>query len=244
MDFKYAVISVSLLFVVNISINAGTIDFLEVDNDVVLFSTTDAKTHTLPSCVTAENANLWSVSLANESGRATYSLILTAMARGDSVALDVESADDCVNRPGAEDVSKVNLVVNSPSSATNNVNSFYKLAPHLTYPEDKWLTGSTRLAKRNVNAFGSVTNILSLTGRHKISYLEIENLNGGVEIKLTVDGIIIWNGQLSESGTRHNLFGGNNQPPEFFIVEDSLLLDVQTNTDPDFNLYYLARPIQ
>ncbi|MGJ8682189.1 hypothetical protein [Paraglaciecola sp.] len=76
-----------LSFVTFQAFSSGTIDFLEVDNDVVLFSTTQAKTHTLPSFVPAENANLWSIPLTTESGRVTYSLILTVMAK-----------DDCLSR--------------------------------------------------------------------------------------------------------------------------------------------------
>ncbi|MGJ8682177.1 hypothetical protein [Paraglaciecola sp.] len=108
--------------------SSGTIDFLEVDNDVVLFSTTQAKTHTLPSCVTAENANLWSVSLATESGRATYSLILTAMAKGDNVGLSIQSADDCGVKNGLERALNVSIQVISQQSEAGLSNriSVYK----------------------------------------------------------------------------------------------------------------------
>lgn len=97
---------------------AGTIDFLEVDNDVVLFSTTDTKTSS-PACVTSEYSDLWSVSLASDSGRAIYSLILTSMAKGDGVALNIESGQNCADRNGVERAAKVNLV----STAVQNTES-------------------------------------------------------------------------------------------------------------------------
>lgn len=89
---------------------SGTVDFLEVDNDVVLFSTTDAKQVTSPSCMTSENVDLWSLSLASDSGRAMYSLILTSMAKGSDMQISVESAQDCAVSTGYERANKVNLV--------------------------------------------------------------------------------------------------------------------------------------
>lgn len=104
---------------------AGSVDFLEVDNDVVLFSTTEAKTGTRPACMTVDNNALWSVSLASESGRAMYSLILTAMAKGDSVGLAVESAADCANKDGVERASKVNLAASGGSQSGKDGGGFY-----------------------------------------------------------------------------------------------------------------------
>ncbi len=98
---------------------AGTIDFLEVDNDVVLFSTTDTKTSS-PACVTSEYSDLWSVSLASDSGRAIYSLILTSMAKGDGVALNIESGQNCADRDGVERAAKVNLVTQAFSEQGSN----------------------------------------------------------------------------------------------------------------------------
>lgn len=74
---------------------AGSVDFLEVNDDVVLFSTSDAKTHSLPSCVGAGNSALWSVSLTTDSGRAIYSVLLTAMAKGSDLGIEIATAGDC-----------------------------------------------------------------------------------------------------------------------------------------------------
>jgi len=99
---------------------AGTVDFLEVDNDVVLFSTSSAKVAASPACVATETANLWTVSLASDSGRAIYSLILTSMAKSDGVALNIESAQDCADKAGFERASKVNLVADSNSQSISS----------------------------------------------------------------------------------------------------------------------------
>lgn len=102
---------------------AGSVDFLEVDNDVVLFTTTEAKTGTRPACMSMDNDALWSVSLTSESGRAMYSLILTAMAKGDSVGLAVESADDCANTDGVERANKVNLATENTTVSASSAKS-------------------------------------------------------------------------------------------------------------------------
>lgn len=95
---------------------AGTVNFLEVDKDIVLFSTSDTKIAASPACMTEENSELWSISLASDSGRAIYSLILTAMATNDGMALSVESANDCGVMEGVERAEKVNLVAANDDS--------------------------------------------------------------------------------------------------------------------------------
>jgi hypothetical protein len=119
----------SLLLVSSTIQASGTVNFLEVDNDVVLFSTSEAKTVASPTCVTTDNANLWTVSLASDSGRAIYSLILTSMAKGEGVALNIESAQDCADKSGVERASKVNLTANvdvQSSSSKGNSIGLYK----------------------------------------------------------------------------------------------------------------------
>lgn len=90
---------------------SGMVDYLEVDNNVVLFSTTETKAHAALSCVTDDNADLWSVSLATDSGRAMYSLILTAMAKGDELGLSVSTANDCGVITGIERADNVALAL-------------------------------------------------------------------------------------------------------------------------------------
>ena len=100
---------------------AGVINHLQVDDDLVIFSTDEVKTAPSPACVTAENANLWSVSLSNDSGRAIYSMVLTAVAKGASMAVDVESANDCGVTNGIERARKVSLVPKPVVSGNKSV---------------------------------------------------------------------------------------------------------------------------
>lgn len=84
---------------------AGTVDFLEVDNDVVLFSTSEVKATNSPACVTAENANKWSISLATQSGRANYTMLVTALSMG--IEVNVETAGDCADMAGLERATRI-----------------------------------------------------------------------------------------------------------------------------------------
>jgi hypothetical protein len=101
-------ICIITLLVVTSSHSAGTVDFLKIDKDIVLFSTTEVKTDASPTCVNAGNADKWAVSLKSESGRAIYSLLVTAMAK--DLGLDVESANDCADAEGLERASGVNMI--------------------------------------------------------------------------------------------------------------------------------------
>ncbi len=102
---------------------AGTLDYLEVDNDVVLFSTTQPKSASSPSCMTQINSNLWSASLSSDSGRAIYSLILTSMVKGEGVGLSIESAQDCNAQEGVERAAKVKLTATAISATPANSGS-------------------------------------------------------------------------------------------------------------------------
>jgi len=84
---------------------SGKVDFLEVDKGIVSFSTVEAKTATSPACVASETANLWTVTLASETGRATYTMLMTALSTG--VPVKVESAGDCAYMAGLERASRV-----------------------------------------------------------------------------------------------------------------------------------------
>jgi hypothetical protein len=93
------IVLLQLLFLMQSTANAsGTVDYLKVDEDVVYFSTTDTKTTVSPSCMVVDNADLWALSLTSGTGRAVYSLIITAIAK--DAAIEVESAGDCADAQG------------------------------------------------------------------------------------------------------------------------------------------------
>ena len=107
---------------------SGAVDFLQVDDDVVMFSTDEAKVVPSPACVTAENQNLWSVSLATDAGRAIYSMVLTSMAKGSGLGLSVESANDCGVTDGVERAKKVALdtVISAENASNSSAVGLYK----------------------------------------------------------------------------------------------------------------------
>jgi hypothetical protein len=73
---------------------------IKVDGDIVHFSTSQAKVHTLPNCVATGNAQQWTLSLTSAAGKASYTLLVAAMTDNRSVV--VTSANDCADTTGYE----------------------------------------------------------------------------------------------------------------------------------------------
>lgn len=73
---------------------AAQVNYLNVVGDTVHFSTNEEKALTSPACAVAETNDKFAVSLLTESGRAIYSLLITALAS--KQAINVKSALDCV----------------------------------------------------------------------------------------------------------------------------------------------------
>ena len=220
-------------------INAsGSINFLEVDNDVVLFSTSEAKVATSPACVAQENSNLWTVPLASDSGRAIYSLILTSIAKGEGVALNIESAQDCADKTGIERASKVSLIVNS---GNNSISSYgIKLAPDLDFPSTR-LGDRQTLEKIDIAVTGGeLTEVLSLTSKQVLSYLNITGIDSSKEtkIRLTIDGQIIFDDIIKDDKSMLISTG------EAIIVDNSLVLEVETVLSQPVWVVFQTRPIQ
>lgn len=124
-----------------------------------------------------------------------------------------------------------------------------RLAPDLAYPST--LVISAGYVRIIFNPMGALTTALSLTGKHAIDRLELVNLTLElITIKLTIDGVVIWNSTFSVPGSTLVLFGygGGNTgalsgSSSTMQCESSLLLEVQTLTDTAVNLQYIARPI-
>lgn len=122
-----------------------------------------------------------------------------------------------------------------------------RLAPDLTFP-------STRLdgagyARVTINPVGSLTTALSLSGKFAIERLEFAQLlSEAVTIKLTIDGVVIWNDSFTSptANTVYLLGQGiatSVTSPSSIQCNSSLLLELQTTTDIAVNLQYIARPI-
>lgn len=121
----------------------------------------------------------------------------------------------------------------------------FKLAPDLNYP-DNVSANDGHITVIGSNAASSYKTVLSLSGKWVIDLLYFYNLKAErVDIKLTIDGVIIWDSGQSIPSTTLKLIGniGTANTRQPFICEESLLLEVKTTTNYLFNLSYSARPI-
>jgi len=123
-----------------------------------------------------------------------------------------------------------------------------KLAPDLTYPSDKSVAANY-IRITGIDATGSLTTALSLTGKFLITDIELSFLAAETStVKLTVDGVVIWNDTYTTSTSTTVLLGGavnigSNHADAVIQCETSLLLELQTITANSVILDYLARPI-
>jgi len=122
-----------------------------------------------------------------------------------------------------------------------------KLAPDLDFPSQSFSSGFKTLS---FTPAGSLTTVLSLTGKWAISTLALFGMTAETHtIKLTVDGVVIWDSTYV-TGTSQMLLGFSSSSNILNSANDtvikcgsSFLLEVQSATDNDEVLYYNARPI-
>ena len=122
-----------------------------------------------------------------------------------------------------------------------------ELAPDLTFFTGKTGGSVTYVVVSNIDATGSLTTILSLTGKFAIDILVLTALtsNDIDQIKLTVDGIVIWDqdGLSDNDGTEVLLGQTDGDNGMQYRCETSFLLQLETKVDTSTTLSYLARPI-
>ncbi|MGJ8682179.1 hypothetical protein [Paraglaciecola sp.] len=87
---------------------AGTIEFMEVKDNLVTFSTSEIKAHTSPACAVEETKQKWTIKINTPTGRATYTMLMTAVATG--MEVKVETAGDCAFKQGIERAKRIWLV--------------------------------------------------------------------------------------------------------------------------------------
>ena len=128
------------------------------------------------------------------------------------------------------------------NSITGDGGSLPRLAPDLSYPENLVIgVNYTRISGLDPTV-GLIT-ALSLTGKHSVEKLAFTLSQEPITIKLTVDGIVIWNSSFSAPANFLHLIGYVNSYTAPFQCESSLLLEIQTTADSTVTLDYLARPI-
>lgn len=122
------------------------------------------------------------------------------------------------------------------------------LAPDLTYPANFASTTVGYLSNTGINATGGLTSALNLTGKYVIDFLLFENLTAeNITIKLTIDGVVIWNTSFTCS-TTCRLFGSRGAGSSTETISrmqcnSSFLLEIQTTADISVDLLYMARKI-
>ncbi len=134
----------------------------------------------------------------------------------------------------------------SPSSGGSG--GLPQLAPDLTYPGDRRnLNITTYKEITGINASLGLTTALSLSGKFAISLLRFGGTSAELmTIKLTVDGVVIWNDSYTGTSSSQYLLGnvaGGAGTSETIQCNTSFLLELQTATDTSVNLQYMARPI-
>jgi len=104
---------------------AAQVNYLNIDGDAVHFSIAESKTETSPSCVVAETNERFAFSLKTDAGRAMYSLLITAMAAKQDLA--VESAQDCADVAGIERADGISITptVTSANAESSASKQFY-----------------------------------------------------------------------------------------------------------------------
>ena len=95
---------------------AAKVDYLNVVEDIVYFSTAEEKPVASPSCVAAENASQYAISLSSQNGRTLYSLLATALAGNLNVT--VVSALDCAVVDGFERAFSISVAPTTLSQST------------------------------------------------------------------------------------------------------------------------------
>lgn len=126
------------------------------------------------------------------------------------------------------------------------------LAPDLSWPSSKIATDDGYKQITGINAVGSLTTALNLTGKHTVSFLRFTGLSAeSMTFKLTVDSVVLWNDATLSAFTGNELLllgSGEGLTAstfsEVYSCNESFLLEVQTTADPNIGLDYLARPVQ
>ena len=124
------------------------------------------------------------------------------------------------------------------------------LAPDLTFPSSINAEAGV-VSATGIDASSGLTEILSVTGKFIVDYMYLSALTAeNLTVKLTVDGVVVWNSTFT-SGTELALLGGHNgislghgpSSSASILCNSSLVLEVQTATDTSISFSYLARPI-
>jgi hypothetical protein len=134
-----------------------------------------------------------------------------------------------------------------PLNALVGQNAGVRWAPDLTWLADHTLNQQYKLITA-IDATGSLTTLLSLTGKFQISMIwaSLISSNDVDQWKMTIDGVVIHNEDgMSSNSTNHFAMGQGDMDHGFqpFQCNASFLLEAEMTVDASFSLYYHIRPI-
>lgn len=114
---KYTCLTLLAAIMSTSTIAASSISHLEVAGQTAIFTLSNPKTHQIPNCVSAQNHEKWAVNLNSLQGQATYSLLVTALSKGQFVT--VTSANYCDTDLAIEIANGVSLTANTDRDVTH-----------------------------------------------------------------------------------------------------------------------------
>ena len=128
-------------------------------------------------------------------------------------------------------------------------NNVHILGPDLDFPKDK-ADGSIYVSVGGIDATGGLTTVLSLTGRFLVLNLVLNDIIASniATIKLTVDGVVVWNVDPLTNSATEPYIGRPIFSPDAVMepvgCESSFLFQVQMDSDTDISVLYVVRPLQ
>lgn len=123
-----------------------------------------------------------------------------------------------------------------------------QLAPDLLFPSQ---TGASPLRSVSANVSTGMTTVLNITGKGMISYLDLygQGTTGTAKIKLTIDGVPIWDDTTNIKATSSYLLGSSegragtaHEIP--YVFNQSLKLEYYKPGVTDLIVSYVTRPIK
>jgi len=121
----------------------------------------------------------------------------------------------------------------------------FKLAPDINYIANKVSATINTIRISSIDPSAGFATALDLEGKFYVTLLILGDLNtsGSTDIKLTIDGVLIWDSSITNTSSSLAMLGSTTSTQEAIYCESSLLLEVRKTDDSDIYLDYLARPI-
>lgn len=123
-----------------------------------------------------------------------------------------------------------------------------RLAPDLNYPLDN--ANTVYKVVSGIDCSAGLTTVLSLTGAWTIGSILITGLtvNDVALVKLTIDGVVIWNVDPNTNSTSSAVVGGGTSSANLLGIEDircdtSFLFEMETDVDTNLTMTWYSRPI-